>query len=199
MSIFSKLSQSRKAAKEHKSKLAEKDELAAKPIKYRHVPTHAAVDALNNAPSTWKVTDRTKIKEQHARRSMIALSRTASAKTTLSAMNGQSSSDAANPLPRIHSYSGHSSHSAAWFDRPGGESSRPPSFLGEPANKRHKPTKTQSYHEAGIGRSPLSNSATQSEGRQFLGSVVIFTSNMLQMSHRLSALATPPLPNHPIT
>jgi len=162
MSIFQKLSQSRKAAKEHKSKIAEKDESAAKPVKYRHVPTHAAVDALNNAPSTWKISDRPKIREQHKRRSMMALSRTGSAQGALSAMNGESSTDSAQPLPRINSYG---SHNAAWFDRPGGHSSRPPSCLGEPAQKRHKPSRAQSFHESGIGRSPLSNSASQSEGR----------------------------------
>ena len=162
MSILSKFAQSRKAAKEHKSKMAEKDELAAKAVKYRHIPTHAAVDALNNAPSTWKITDRPKIKEQHNRRSMMALSRSASAQTALSALNGESSSDSAHPLPRIHSYS---SHNAAWFDRPGGESSKSATHLGEPAQKRYKSSRSHSYHESGIGRSPLSNSATQSEGR----------------------------------
>ncbi|TVY13774.1 hypothetical protein LARI1_G008535 [Lachnellula arida] len=77
MSVFSKISLSRKAAKDHKAKVAEKEQDVKAP--YKHVPTHAAVDALNGAPSTFKIDDRSKIQEQHHKRRSQMASRTTSA------------------------------------------------------------------------------------------------------------------------
>ncbi|TPX13133.1 uncharacterized protein E0L32_006559 [Thyridium curvatum] len=74
MSVFSLIRRGRQAAKEHKDKQAEKDKKAAEKPPYKHVPTHAAVDALNGAPQTWRADDRPRIIEQHKRRSAMTAS-----------------------------------------------------------------------------------------------------------------------------
>ena len=70
MSIFSKLKASKKAAEQHKGAKAQKAE--EKPaVSYKHVVTHAAIDALSGAPSSWKEKDREEIKFQNRRRSAM--------------------------------------------------------------------------------------------------------------------------------
>ena len=71
MSIFSKIKGANKAAKEHKKKVQEPAEAKDVPVPYKHIPTHAAIDALSGAPSSWREEDRTAIKAQHKRRSMM--------------------------------------------------------------------------------------------------------------------------------
>lgn len=75
MSIFSKIKDAKQAAKEHKASVAVAShapvETKETKIPYRHIPTHAAVDALSGAPSSWKEEDRSAIKAQNKRRSMI--------------------------------------------------------------------------------------------------------------------------------
>ncbi|KAG9244827.1 hypothetical protein BJ878DRAFT_567234 [Calycina marina] len=155
MSIFSKLSQSRKAAKKHKLKAAEKEEeVAAAKISYRHLPTHAAVDALNGAPSTWNSSDRDKIREAHKRRSkIVAMTRLESSRSALSMMNyGASGSAQQQTISRTYS----NLNNPAFFDRPEGFKGN--SYYGvEPAQKRDK-SRSQSYENAVHGPSPLSNS-----------------------------------------
>jgi hypothetical protein len=72
MSIFSKIKGASKAAKAHK-KAQTPDPVApsASPAPYHHVPTHAAIDAMSGAPSSWKEVDRFAIKAQHKRRSQM--------------------------------------------------------------------------------------------------------------------------------
>ncbi|MCJ1465521.1 hypothetical protein MMC07_004139 [Pseudocyphellaria aurata] len=69
MSIFSKIKGAKKAANEHKASIAKQS--ADAPAPYRHIPTHAAIDALSGAPSSWREEDRSAIKAQHKRRSMM--------------------------------------------------------------------------------------------------------------------------------
>ncbi|KAI9832191.1 MAG: hypothetical protein M1819_004543 [Sarea resinae] len=89
MSIFSKIRGAKKAANEHKTKVQESDTVADQPAPYRHVPTHAAVDALSGAPSSWKAEDRTQIKAQYQRRS--AMIRNNSSLSTVGNMKRSSS------------------------------------------------------------------------------------------------------------
>jgi len=72
MSVFSILRKGRQAAKEHSAKVAEQQKQEEAKVPYRHVPTHAAVDALAGAPSSWKEEDRPRIMEQNRRRSELA-------------------------------------------------------------------------------------------------------------------------------
>lgn len=72
MSIFSKIKGASKAAKEHKK--AKAPDLGVQkptPARQRHVPTHAAIDAMLGAPSSCKEVDRSAIRAQHKRRSMM--------------------------------------------------------------------------------------------------------------------------------
>lgn len=80
MSIFSKIKGAKKAANEHKLAEAQKTpaEVVDKPVPYRHVPTHAASDALSAVPSSFKEEDRTAIRASHQRRTQ-RMSRNSSA------------------------------------------------------------------------------------------------------------------------
>jgi hypothetical protein len=184
MSVFSKLAMSKKAAKEAKEhKIAEKqkEEVAAK-IPYKHVPTHAAVDALSGAPSTWKVEDRSKIKEHHKRRSQMVISRTGSSLSTVSYMNAAAGPSSIPPLPRNSSYN---SYNPTWFDRGGDVYSG-----NEITQKRQKPSRGHSYHDSGIGPSPLASNL-QSEGTSSNPSLQQMTHSAFQsqLDHRLTSYA----------
>ena len=72
MSIFSKIKGASQAAKEHKkAKTPDPGLQKSAPARTRHVPTHAAIDAMLGAPSSWKEIDRSAIRAQHKRRSMM--------------------------------------------------------------------------------------------------------------------------------
>ncbi|KAJ6783220.1 hypothetical protein PWT90_01137 [Aphanocladium album] len=120
MSIFSNLRKSRQQAKEHNAKLAEQKKKDAQTTPYRHVPTHAAADAIASAPPAWReVDDRPRIVEHNRRRSAMAaagFSMNMPSTTTIPAMPRVSSSlsyvsypnNAATPhvgMPRAYSSS----------------------------------------------------------------------------------------------
>ena len=86
MSIFSKIRGAKKAAAKHKGAKTQNNgtEKPDKPVPYRHVPTHAAIDALSGAPSSWKAQDKSAIKAQYKRRS--AMSRNSSSLSTVTMM-----------------------------------------------------------------------------------------------------------------
>ena len=67
MSIFSKIKGAKKAADQHKEVKSQSSE-APRKVAYKHVPTHAAIDALSGAPSSWKEEDRAAIRVQNRRR-----------------------------------------------------------------------------------------------------------------------------------
>jgi hypothetical protein len=131
MSVFSIIRRGRQQAKQHSAKQAEaKKKEEAKPP-YKHVPTHAAIDALSGAPSSWREEDRPRILEQNRRRSALTLSgigvvhpgglpRVASSLSHVSYPSA-----AANPMvkvPRAYSYNGgHPYHGGqpVWQDQNG--------------------------------------------------------------------------------
>ncbi|KAI2618874.1 hypothetical protein GGR54DRAFT_146519 [Hypoxylon sp. NC1633] len=76
MSVFSLIRRGRAQAKEHNAKKAEKAKDETVKLPYKHVVTHAAIDALSGAPSTWKHADRPRIMEQNKRRTAMAASET---------------------------------------------------------------------------------------------------------------------------
>jgi hypothetical protein len=185
MSVFSKIMMSRKAAKEakdHKTVAKQKEEAVAK-VPYKHVPTHAAVDALSGAPSTWKSDDRSKIKEHHKRRSQMVISRTGSSLSNVSYMNAAAGPSSIPPLPRNSSYN---SYNPTWFDR-GGDVY----YANETTHqKRLKPSRGHSYHDSGIGPSPLASNL-QSEGTSSNNSLQHITNATFQkqLDHRLTSYA----------
>jgi hypothetical protein len=192
MSVFSKIKFAKKAAKEHKVASAQKDSQGngAVMVPYKHVPTHAAVDALSGAPSSWKHEDRPKIKEHHKRRSQMNISRTTSSLSTFSYGTGVgvgSSSQA--PMPRNSSYS---SYNPTWFDR--GDQS----YLNEPIQKRHKATRGHSYHDSGIGpsigSSPLVSNMNSNVNSEEV-SPVISSGNSTSSNSSSQNLEMPTKPN----
>jgi hypothetical protein len=71
MSIFSKVRNAKKAADQHKQQQAEVEKPKAAP--YKHVPTHAAQDAMSSAPSSWSVEEsRAKVAAYHKRKSTMS-------------------------------------------------------------------------------------------------------------------------------
>ncbi|TEY41048.1 hypothetical protein BOTCAL_0405g00060 [Botryotinia calthae] len=93
MSFFSKIKRTKRTIEEKKAKLTaegekhKKAEEEAAKVPYKHVPTHAAVDALFGAPSTWKLEDRPKIIAHNKERSQRTISRSHSTFSTVSSMN----------------------------------------------------------------------------------------------------------------
>lgn len=126
MSVFSRIKRSRQQAKEHSQKQADKAKEEPPKEPYRHIPTHAAIDALSAAPPGWKQDDRPKIMEQNRRRSAMVTS-------GLNRMGGPSlprvssslshvtyPSVNASPMghmPRAYSYSGVPTRVPYWQDR----------------------------------------------------------------------------------
>ncbi|APA07346.1 hypothetical protein sscle_02g021160 [Sclerotinia sclerotiorum 1980 UF-70] len=159
MSIFSKIKGSKKAAQQHKEKTIadenqKKSEEEVTKVPYKHIPTHAAIDALSGAPSSWKNEDRTKIREHHKRRGQMTISRTHSTLSTVSSMsNTIESSSVAPSLPRAIS---HDSYNPTWNNRVGDMS-----YLTEKLQSRtQQPTKSKPLNhgiDSAIGRSPLSS------------------------------------------
>ncbi|TGO65598.1 hypothetical protein BELL_1006g00010 [Botrytis elliptica] len=93
MSILSRLRRTKKAIAQNKAKVTaeeedkKKSEEEAAKAPYKHVPSHASVDALFGAPPTWKHEDRPKIIEHNRRRSQRTVSRTHSTLSTVSSAN----------------------------------------------------------------------------------------------------------------
>ncbi|KAH6716132.1 hypothetical protein BKA61DRAFT_631602 [Leptodontidium sp. MPI-SDFR-AT-0119] len=165
MSIFSKLKASKKAAKDHKA--AEKQKEPAAVVPYKHTPTHAAVDALSGAPSSWSRDDRSKIKAQHKRRSEMVMTRTPSSLSTISYMNSAAGpSSQAPPLPRNSSYN---SFNPTWFDKMDG--------TNDTKQNRYRPQRGHSYHDSGLGPSPLGSNIQSEDASPVVSSGTSTNSN----------------------
>lgn len=74
MSVFSMIKRGRQAAKEHRAEQAKKEKEEAQKAPYKHIPRHAAIDALSGGPAGWKENDRRRIVEQNKRRSAMTTS-----------------------------------------------------------------------------------------------------------------------------
>lgn len=73
MSIFSKVKNAKKAAEEHKRASSQAQAEIKPPTRYKHIPTHAAQDALSCAPTSWSVEEsRAKISAAHRRKSDLS-------------------------------------------------------------------------------------------------------------------------------
>ncbi len=74
MSVFSMIKRGHKAAKEHAAKQAEKERKEQEKTPYKHVPRHAAIDALSGGPASFRDGDKQRIVEQNRRRSAMTAS-----------------------------------------------------------------------------------------------------------------------------
>lgn len=69
MSIFSQM----KRAHKHKEQgLKPVEQSHEKPSSYKHIPTHAASDAITGSPASWDAKERSKIREENRKRSAMA-------------------------------------------------------------------------------------------------------------------------------
>ncbi|KAJ9143961.1 hypothetical protein NKR19_g6623 [Coniochaeta hoffmannii] len=105
MSVFSMIKKGRQAAKEHAAKQAEKQKAEAAKPPYKHVPKHAASDAISTGPSGYREADRPKIMEQNRRRSMMTASGLGMSGTSTPVHVG---------FPRVNSALSHVSYPAAY-------------------------------------------------------------------------------------
>ncbi len=137
MTLFGRIKSSRQAAKEHRDKELnskvkaiqqekESGESPAAKAPYKHIPKHAAVDALNGAPPSWNHMDGFKIREEHRRRSQLILDRQQSAislrhASVLLATTGQPASQISSPLasPAVSRGNSYSQINPTWNDRTG--------------------------------------------------------------------------------
>jgi hypothetical protein len=87
MSFWGKLRKAKRAADNQKDKNAAAADSKPKPAPYRHVPTHAATDALLGAPATWREEDKKAIQAQHQRRSQYNMSRNPSSLSNVTTLN----------------------------------------------------------------------------------------------------------------
>lgn len=75
MGLFSRLKKSTRTDKKDKrlSTTKKRESVNAGKPKYHHTPTHAAVDALNGAPPSWRKADQQRVREINARKSQILM------------------------------------------------------------------------------------------------------------------------------
>jgi hypothetical protein len=105
MSVFSIIKRGRQAAKEHAAMQAEKQKAEAAKPPYKHIPKHAASDAISTGPSGFRESDRPKIMEQNRRRSMMTASGLGMSGTSTPVHVG---------FPRVNSALSHVSYPAAY-------------------------------------------------------------------------------------
>ncbi|KAK1759459.1 hypothetical protein QBC47DRAFT_107402 [Echria macrotheca] len=122
MSVFSVFRRSRQAAKEQGAKQEETKKEQVK-IPYKHIPTHAAIDALSGGPASSRDLDRPRILEESRRRSAL---------TARGIGMGGSMPALHHGLPRVHSSLSHVSYPAEYAS-PAAQLPRAYSFSGMPA------------------------------------------------------------------
>ncbi|KAK4193869.1 hypothetical protein QBC35DRAFT_8272 [Podospora australis] len=104
MSVFSFIRKGRQAAKEHKAEKEKKEKEEAQKPPYKHIPRHAAIDAISGGPAGWKTEDRQKIVDENKRRSTM----------TANGLNMPSMISVHHGLPRVHSALSHVSYPSAY-------------------------------------------------------------------------------------
>jgi hypothetical protein len=107
MSIWGKLRRAKRAADEQKDKNSAGADSKPKPAPYRHVPTHAASDALLGAPATWREEDKKAIQAQHQRRSQINMSRNPSSLSNVTTLNRDQSFTSKDYIHGMPDYRNH--------------------------------------------------------------------------------------------
>lgn len=157
MSIFSKVKNAKKAAEQHKRASSQAQADFKPPARYKHIPTHAAQDALSCAPTSWTVEEsRAKISAAHRRKSDLSrkssfvqtssepamasrgyIHRTESDLSTDSVITKQRHSSYQSPSP--HAYSG---------------------YVPPPRNRPYF-THASGSSSMAMKRSPLSNTSTE--------------------------------------
>ncbi|KAL2258735.1 hypothetical protein VTK26DRAFT_7823 [Humicola hyalothermophila] len=136
MSVLSMIKRGRQAAKQHRAEQAEKEKREAEKPPYKHIPKHAAIDALSGGPAGWREYDRQRILEQNRRRSALTASGVG--------MSGMMTPVHAG-MPRVHSSLSHVSYPTAYANpvvqlpRNYSYSSMPPGWTHHPREVNYSP------------------------------------------------------------
>ncbi|KAK3369077.1 hypothetical protein B0T24DRAFT_533744 [Lasiosphaeria ovina] len=147
MSVFSLIKRGRQAAKEHSAKQAEKQKQEADKPPYRHVPRHAAIDAMSGGPATWREVDRERIQEQNRRRSIMTANGVG-----MGGMGGMMTPVHAVGLPRLNSSLSHVSYPSAYAS-PVVHIPRNYSYSGVPSGWGTQPSELN-YHPVDFANMP---------------------------------------------
>ncbi len=115
MSVFGIIRKGRQAAKDLNAKQAEKEKKEQEKPPYKHVPRHAAIDALSGGPAGYRTPTGLRIQEQNRRRSAMTASGVGMSGMNMSGMN---MSGVMTPVhlgvPRINSSLSHVSYPSAY-------------------------------------------------------------------------------------
>ncbi|KAK3898766.1 hypothetical protein C8A05DRAFT_18708 [Staphylotrichum tortipilum] len=112
MSVFSMIKRGRRAAKEHRAEQAKKEKEESQKAPYKHVPRHAATDAMSGGPAGWRENDRHRIVEQNRRRS--AMTASGVGMSGMMTPVHQHHQSLHTGIPRVHSALSHVSYPAAY-------------------------------------------------------------------------------------
>ncbi|KAL2023090.1 hypothetical protein VTK56DRAFT_4000 [Thermocarpiscus australiensis] len=180
MSVFSMIKKGRQAAKEHRAVQAEKEKKEAEKPPYRHIPKHAAIDALSGGPAGWREHDRRRIVEQNRRRSAMTAS-------------GLGMSGVMTPvhmgIPRVHSSLSHVSY-------PSGYASP---IVQLPRNYSYSSMTPGWTHQGGeTSYSPMDMGGMSLKGKE-VERVIVDSSPTSQSSSRMSTGRFALAPGHPVT
>lgn len=104
MSIFALIRKGRQQAKDSK-KQPPKPEVQPVKVPYRHIPTHAAIDAVAGAPAACRAEDRPRIVAENRRRSLMMMAEAACGGQRPSSSIVYSDGDANSALDTPRSYS----------------------------------------------------------------------------------------------
>ncbi|KAJ9639342.1 hypothetical protein H2201_004079 [Coniosporium apollinis] len=163
MSFFKRMKNAKAAADQHKRSASQAE--AAKPVPYKHVPTHAAQDAMAGAPSNWNSAEnKARIIAQNKRRS--AMSRTNSEQTLNSRPLTYASKNSASDLSIesvMHRQEQHPSYHASSHSRATSLAQSGYMAHGGAAKKQMHYFNHSTASSSAMKRSPLSTPFTERE------------------------------------
>ena len=179
MSIFSSFKKGKKVADQKKAELEATKKAAddAPKEEYKHVPTHAARDAVYGSPSGWRKQDREQIKKINTQRTSM--------------MSRESSYVSQSGLPRTQSYA--SEAAAAQYHRSysqpqmPGRNIRSTSYLGDNSVSRMSmPGRLETRHHSFQGRHGFAANGAYTGAAQPYTPSPLATSSRFHLPFRLS-------------
>jgi hypothetical protein len=172
MSVFTIIKRGMQQAKELSQKQAAQKQKEDAKVPYKHVPTHAAVDAMSGAPSTWRAEDKPRIIEEHRRRSAMAAAGVSGSGARIPRVSSSLShvmypTEHANPMihtQRSYSFNGPSPWQQQYHRNLVPTPSQPPmpliprvsSIKGKEIERMMKPRGSRSSSRMSRGKSPFS-------------------------------------------
>ncbi|OCL07576.1 hypothetical protein AOQ84DRAFT_364848 [Glonium stellatum] len=159
MSIFSKVKNAKKAAEQHKRASSQAQAEVKPPTPYKHVPTHAAQDALSCAPTSWSAEEsRAKISAANRRKSDMSRRSSfvrANSEPAMASRGHIQRTESDLSIDSVITKQRHSSHpSPSQYSYSG--------YVPPPRSRSYL-TNASSSSSMVMKRSPLSNTSTEEE------------------------------------